>query len=222
MQLTETKAAPGMTLSLGKSMPGVSIFRCGGSWNPNMAKTNNQDCDLDLFAIYLDKNGKVTDQNQFYWYGNVDGKGTHNEDYYAGCVDQAAVMAKAQADAANILALLTKDNRTGEGDGDDETFFLNTAFLEPGCKMLVGINIFENAKRRQNFSMVDGAAFRLYDASGAVGISYDNISTSEHTDIETGVIFAEIWKTDSGDVRFQGLQQGVAGTLSDILNKYVA
>lgn len=60
--------------------------------------------------------------------------------------------------------VLSEDNRTGEGEGDDETIKISLDNI-PSDITEVGIfvNIFEAEKKNQNFGMVQGSYCRLVD-----------------------------------------------------------
>ena len=80
----------GQRVKLGKDMPLALI---GLGWDVNKYDGGN-DFDLDASAFLLDSNGKVRNDSDFIFYGNLK--------HSSGSVCH------------------TGDNRTGEGDGDDQ------------------------------------------------------------------------------------------------------
>ncbi|MBX4774743.1 TerD family protein, partial [Klebsiella oxytoca] len=83
----------GGNVSLSKAAPTMKNVLIGLGWDAR--STDGQDFDLDASAFLLAANGKVRGDADFIFYNNlksVDGSVTH-----------------------------TGDNRTGEGDGDDES-----------------------------------------------------------------------------------------------------
>ena len=86
----------GGNVSLSKTDPSLSRVRVGLGWDARA--TDGQDFDLDGSAFLLTVNGKVRSDSDFIFYNNlvsIDGSITH-----------------------------TGDNRTGEGDGDDEALII--------------------------------------------------------------------------------------------------
>lgn len=82
----------GGNVSLSKAAPTMKNVLVGLGWDAR--STDGQDFDLDASAFLLAANGKVRGDADFIFYNNLasaDGSVTH-----------------------------TGDNRTGEGDGDDE------------------------------------------------------------------------------------------------------
>ena len=82
----------GGNVSLTKEAPGITKTTVGLGWNPRV--TDGQAFDLDAIAFLVGENGKVRADTDFIFFNNLtssDGSVKHNG-----------------------------DNRTGEGDGDDE------------------------------------------------------------------------------------------------------
>lgn len=108
------------------------------------------------------------------------------------------------------------DNLTGEGDGDDETIEVNTAYLPPRVKYLV---VTVNSFRRQTFDMVENAFCNIYDEKKQKLVQM-NISEKGAF---TGVIMAVIernegqWKVKSIGKPTQGLV--AADMLPDIVGE---
>ena len=85
----------GQRVSLDK---GVRLALVGLGWDTNRYD-GSADFDLDASAFLLGANGKVRSDDDFIFYGNLQSK-------------DGSVMH-------------TGDNLTGEGDGDDETLFID-------------------------------------------------------------------------------------------------
>src|ERR1700710_582848 len=83
----------GGNLSLSKTDPTLVKILVGLGWDPRA--TNGQEFDLDASALLIGANGKVRSEKDFIFYNqlqSIDGSVAH-----------------------------TGDNRTGEGEGDDES-----------------------------------------------------------------------------------------------------
>ena len=98
------------------------------------------------------------------------------------------------------------DNRTGQGDGDDESAIIDFAKLNPKVENIVVVaTIYDADARRQNFGMVDNAYIRIVDnESGKEIARYD---LGESFSKETAVIFGEL-KRIAGDWDFQAVGKG--------------
>ena len=104
----------GGNVSLTKEAPGITKTTVGLGWNPRV--TDGAAFDLDAIAFLVNESGKVRADNDFIFFNNLkssDGSVVHNG-----------------------------DNRTGEGDGDDETLSIDlskvpTDVAKPVIKTLV-------------------------------------------------------------------------------------
>lgn len=134
-----------------KLTKGTKTARIGLSWDIN-SSGGGQDYDLDVMAIELDgKDGKCLGDPYAVFYNSVnktaDGKPTDPE----GAVVHSG------------------DNRTGQGDGDDEVILVDFTKLNPKSNaILFIINIYEGKERNQNFGQVRNAKARLYYSDSSV------------------------------------------------------
>lgn len=122
----------GQRVSLDK---GVRLALVGLGWDTNRYD-GSADFDLDASAFLLGANGKVRSDDDFIFYGNLqskDGSVTH-----------------------------TGDNLTGEGDGDDETLFIDFSKVPADVqKIAITVTIYEAQERGQNFGQVSNAYVRV-------------------------------------------------------------
>lgn len=181
----------GQNLSLTKTAPGVEKFSAGLGWD---ARTTTGDSfDLDAFAVLVDANGKARSEADFIFFnqtGDVtlaDGK---------------------NFDPANASVMYMGDNRTGEGDGDDETIELDLAKVPADvAKVVIAVSIFEAEQRSQNFGQVRNAFVRLVNKdNGNEEVRFD---LSEDYSTETAVVFAEVYR-NNGEWKFKAIGQGYA------------
>ena len=126
---------------------GVSILTrvvCGLGWDVNRYDGSAQ-FDLDAAAFMLDKTGKVRSENDFIFYNNTTGEGvTH-----------------------------TGDNRTGEGDGDDEQIIIDLNLIPADIdKIAFTVTIDKADERNQNFGMVENSYIRLFDEVSGIELLY--------------------------------------------------
>lgn len=163
----------------------------GLGWDVNRYD-GGYDFDLDASAFLLGANGKVQRDSDFVFYGNVaDPSGSVK---YGG------------------------DNKTGEGEGDDEQIFVNLQGIPANVeKVDFTVTIYEAAERRQNFGQVNNAYVRIVDeATGAELIRYD---LEEDFSIETAVVVGEIYR-HNGEWKFNAIGSGFQGGLEALCVNY--
>ena len=112
----------------------------------------------------------------------------------------------------------TGDNRTGVGDGDDETIEVDLTKVPPDiAKIVFAVTIHEADSRRQNFGMVSAAYIRVInDERGTEIARYD---LSEEASTETAMIFGEIYRY-SGEWKFRAIGQGFRGGIVPLIQSF--
>lgn len=180
----------GGNVNLSKEAPGLTNMTVGLGWDPRA--TDGQDFDLDAIAFLLDESGKVRNDSDFIFFNNLksgDGSVEH-----------------------------TGDNRTGEGDGDDESIKVNLAAVPADVnKIAVCAIIYEGQARNQNFGQVSDAFIRVINDNGNTEIARYDLSEDGST--ETAMIFGEIYR-HSGEWKFRAVGQGFAGGLGPLAASY--
>lgn len=165
----------GQTISLEKDS-GLTKVYMGCGWDPVQKKKGgllggifggggggSDSIDLDASVIVFDENKAKIDLVWFQQLKSRDGSIKHSG-----------------------------DNRTGEGDGDDEVIHVDLSVLDPRAKYLV---FTVNSFRGQSFDEVENAFARLVDATKKSEICrYTLTEKGRHT----GVIMASMHKTASG------------------------
>ncbi len=109
----------------------------------------------------------------------------------------------------------TGDNRTGDGDGDDETIhvFLDKVPAEIE-KLIIFVSIHDAEKLKQNFGQVLNAFVRLINKDTQEEVTRYDLSEAEDTAIYTSMIFGEIYRYQ-GDWKFKAVGRGVKGGLAE-------
>lgn len=102
------------------------------------------------------------------------------------------------------------DNRTGDGDGDDETITVDLTRLSSKIQYLVfTVNSFTG----QNFNQVENASCRVYDVNtGEVFAEYKLNEKGSHT----GLIMLKLYR-HSGDWKLQALGEVLNGRVAQQL-----
>jgi tellurium resistance protein TerD len=180
----------GGNISLSKSAPGLKKVVIGLGWDPRA--TDGAEFDLDASAFLLGGNDKVRSPADFVFYSQLksgDGSVVH-----------------------------TGDNRTGEGDGDDESLKIDLSAVPADVmKIPFVVTIHDATQRGQNFGQVSNAFIRVVNEETNAEIArYD---LSEDASIETAMNFGELYR-HSGEWKFRAVGQGYAGGLKAMCDQY--
>ncbi len=106
------------------------------------------------------------------------------------------------------------DNRTGDGDGDDEVVKVNLATVPAQIQKLVfAVSIHEHVERRQNFGMLKEAFIRIVDENTGRQIAIFDLD--EDASPDGTMIFGELVRNGS-DWRFVAVGQGFNFGLGEI------
>ena len=180
----------GANVNLSKEAPGLTAVFFGLGWD--VRTTTGEDFDLDASAFLLAAGDKVRGDDDFIFYNNLrssDGSLEH-----------------------------TGDNRTGEGDGDDEALTVELTRVPAEIqKIAIAVTIHEGESRRQSFGMVSNAVIRIVnDANGREISRYD---LAEDASTETAMIFGEVYR-HNGEWKFRAVGQGYASGLAGIAKDF--
>lgn len=180
----------GGNVSLSKTDPSLRKVRVGLGWDTR--STDGQEFDLDGSAFLLNGFDRVRSDLDFIFYNNlnsVDGSVTH-----------------------------TGDNRTGEGDGDDESLIINLDQVPLDvAKIAFTVTIHEAVARRQNFGQVSNAFMRVVNDETNVEIA--RFDLTEDASTETAMIFGELYRHND-EWKFRAVGQGFAGGLKAMCTKF--
>ncbi len=110
------------------------------------------------------------------------------------------------------------DNRTGEGEGDDEQVKISLATVPADVqKAVFAVTIYDAEARKQNFGMVSNAYIRIVNEDNNAEIArYD---LSEDASTETAMVFGELYR-HNGEWKFKAVGQGFAGGLSALASQH--
>lgn len=192
---TQAAAAPPATINLSKgdkidltkTNPGLSKIALGMGWDVKEGET----FDLDAFCYLLDSTGKLIDKaapdkNAICYFNNLKLPGvTHSG-----------------------------DNRTGVGDGDDETITVDVAALPATCEaVLFGVNIYN--KPGKSFGNVKNAHIRIYDATGDPTHSIARFDLSEEHSGKEAVMFGRLYKYNN-EWKWETINEGKNGNIAEL------
>jgi tellurium resistance protein TerZ len=181
----------GQTLSLAKNNPGLTRVFMGLGWDPIkkggflgglFGGGGKQEIDLDASVIVFDADKSSIETVYFGQMKSRDGSIRHGG-----------------------------DNRTGDGDGDDEVIHVDLSRLDPRAAHLV---FTVNSFRGQTFKEIDNAVARLVDETNGREIcSFTLKEQGPHT----GVVMASLSKgTDGWTMKAHG-NPATGSTVKDLV-----
>ncbi len=181
----------GQKVSLTKDNPGLNNVIVGIGWDINRFDTGG-DFDLDSAAFMLTDAGRVSNQDDFIFFGNL----THP----SGSVRHMG------------------DNLTGAGDGDDEQIRIELSKVPANISRIAfTVTIYDAEQRRQNFGQVSNAYVRIFDESN--GLELLRYDLGEDFSIETAAVFGELYK-NGAEWKFNAIGSGYQGGLAALCNNY--
>ena len=192
----------GQRISLSKEAPNLTKLMCGLGWD--VAKRsgggffsnfcNDQHYDLDASLICLDANGKLTDNKNVVFFGNL----RHSS---GSIIHQG-------------------DNLTGAGDGDDEVIIVDLPSVPAQiAKLVFTVNIYQCIERKQDFGQIENAFVRMVNLSNNKELARYNLSGKEYTGM-TGMILAEVYR-HNGEWKMAAIGNGVkVNSLGELVKSY--
>lgn len=110
------------------------------------------------------------------------------------------------------------DNRTGAGDGDDETVTIKFNAMPPeASRVAIIVTIHEGLQRKQNFGQIDDAYAKIYNDSNEVVVQYD---LDEDASGVTSMMFVEFKKNTAGEWVMAAVGEGFQKSLGDFFSAY--
>jgi tellurium resistance protein TerD len=180
----------GGNLSLTKTDPTLKNIIIGLGWDAR--PTDGADFDLDASAFMVKEDGKVRSDSDFIFYNQT--KST------CGSVEH------------------TGDNRTGAGDGDDESLIVILDKVPADIQRIVfTVTIHDADSRKQNFGQVSNAFIRVVNKDSSNEVA--RFDLSEDASIETAMVFGEIYK-HGDEWKFKAVGQGYSGGLAALARQY--
>jgi tellurium resistance protein TerD len=181
----------GQRIDLTKTNPGLTKAIIGLGWDTNKY-SGGHDFDLDASAFLADENSKCANDHDFIFYNNLQ--------HPSGAV------------------IHTGDNRTGEGDGDDEQLVVDFTKIPSHVHRIgITVTIHDAELRQQNFGQVSNAFVRLVDESNNQELL--RFDLGEDFSIETAVVFCELYR-HGNDWKFNAIGSGFSGGLAALCRNY--
>jgi tellurium resistance protein TerD len=181
----------GQRIDLTKTNPGLTKAIVGLGWDTNRY-SGGHDFDLDASAFLADINGKVVQDLDFVFYNNLI--------HPSGSVEH------------------TGDNRTGEGEGDDEQIKIDFSKVPSHIhRIAITVTIHDAESRNQNFGQVSNAFVRVVNEDNNQEIL--RFDLGEDFSVETAVVICELYR-HNGDWKFNAVGSGFAGGLAALCQNF--
>lgn len=181
----------GQKVDLTKGNAGLDSILVGLGWDTNKYDGGHE-FDLDVSIFMTGDSGKVENETNFVFYNNPqDGAGS---------------------------VIYSGDNRTGEGEGDDESVKVTLSKVPANVqKISFTVTIHEADARGQNFGQVSNAYIRIVDtAKNEELLRYD---LGEDYSIETAIVVAELYR-HNGEWKFAAVGSGFQGGLAALCRNF--
>ncbi|PPK95367.1 tellurium resistance protein TerD [Kineococcus xinjiangensis] len=180
----------GGNVSLTKEAPGMTRVTVGLGWDSNTF--TGTEFDLDAQAIMVGAGGKVPGDGYFVFFNQL----------------------KSPEGSVEHLG----DNRTGEGEGDDEQINVDLAAVPAEIdKVVFTVAIYDADTRRQSFGQVRNAFIRVVNSDNGTEVArYD---LSEDASTETAMVFGELYR-NGAEWKFRAVGQGYASGLRGIAQDF--
>lgn len=178
------EASNGISLDLKKESPKINRVKSLLNWTPHPVFVNStsQGFDLDLWAFVLNSSGKIDDGSKVIYF--------NNKNYNNGAV------------------VLPRDNRTGEGE-DDEEINVDLSKLPSDAEVVIYVFLYDAQTRNQHFGMIGGTSIVISDMdTGTNLVKYDITKDfNGQTAIAVGKISASGVFTPIGDAGVMSPQE---------------
>ncbi|MBE9145444.1 TerD family protein [Planktothrix mougeotii] len=155
----------------------------------------NADFDLDGFALLLDAQGKLKNQQEdVIYFGHLATK--------------------------NNTVIHSGDNLTGQGSGDDERIIIELKTLPAAYqRIILGVNIYHAEERKQHFGMVNNAFVRSIDATGKEIARYSLSGETTYSG-QISMLLGEL-SQQNGQWKFQALGTPLNLTLNGVVRSFM-
>lgn len=188
----------GQKVNLSKENAGLSKVLVGLGWDEAQKAKGGflaprpKPIDCDASALLL-KNGKLWNKTDIVYFGNLS--------HVTGAVQHMG------------------DNLTGAGEGDDEQILVDLSRIPAEYdRIVIVVNIYQAARRKQHFGMIQNAFIRLVDKQRNKEMCKYNL-TEDYAGM-TAMIFGEIYR-HNGEWTFSAIGQGTNDPgLSQLADRY--
>lgn len=177
----------GEKISLTKEAPGLNNILVGLGWDTNRYD-GGFDFDLDASVFLLGENKKVTSDSDLIFF--------NNKKHSSGSVEHMG------------------DNRTGEGEGDDEIIKIDLSKVPSNIhRIAFTVTIYDALTRKQNFGQVENSYIRIINPdSNEEVVRYD---LGEDFSVENAVVVGELYRHNN-EWKFNAIGSGFENNLEGL------
>ena len=189
IELDDNKVSVGDDINLTAKDPTLRNILIGAGWDLNAFDADA--LDLDISVIFLDREDMTREDQEFVFYNNkeaYDGAVTHNG-----------------------------DNRTGAGDGDDETISIDLQGVPLDIlKVLIIISIYKGGEKEQKMDMVRNAYIRIVNSENGMELVRYELDEALNDSKEAAMVAGSLnregpkWHFTPSDEFVEGGLAGVA------------
>jgi tellurium resistance protein TerD len=174
--------------NLTKEAPGLSEVKVGLSWDPT---EDGKNADADVSVFLLDESGKIPAEGYFVFYNNLT--------------------------SADGSVVHSGDNRTGDGEGDDEEIHMKLGAVSSNIVQIILVITIHNIDEGFHFGNVLNSSVRVYNKSnGGVLCQYTLNEAYAGCD---SLIVGRLFRSGS-DWEFEALGQAFEGGLGATVELY--
>lgn len=165
----------------------------GGLFGRFSGKTQTVDVDIDGSVIMLESNDRLARQSDIVYYGNL------------------------KSDCGSVRH--SGDNRTGDGDGDDEQIRIDLSKVPSRIeKLVVVLNIYNCERTGQHFGMLQNTYISLKDQSSEQELVHYDLT--ENYEGKTAMFVGEFYR-DGSDWKFAAIGEATKdSTLGKMSSRY--
>ncbi|MGE6370843.1 TerD family protein [Planococcus kocurii] len=179
----------GQKVDLTKTNPALTKIKVGLGWDTG---SNGRHFDLDVSALMVNEAGELAGKEGLVFYNNLK--------------------------SLDGAVQLTKDNRTGEGAGDDEEILIDLKKISFGIKKVVlAIHLYDGESKKQDFGQVANAYVQIDNAENGQQLHRYELGKDSLTG--TGVIAGEIY-LHNGEWKFAAIGQSSSDGLAELCKSY--
>ena len=185
----------GQRVDLTKGNAGLTKIMIGLGWDPVkqgfFKSSGSVDCDASV--IMLDANNKFSKKENLVYFGNLTST--------CGSVQHSG------------------DNRSGDGDGDDEKILVELGRVPAEiAKLIFVVNIYDCVNKKQDFGLIQNAYIRVVNQGNNQELL--KFQLSEDCAGKTSLIVGEIYRNNS-EWKFAALGEGTHEvSISEIVKRY--
>lgn len=173
---------------LTKREPGLKRIFAGLGWD--VADGHAADCDVSVFM--LGENNRIPSEGYFVFYNNLESE--------------------------DKSVRHSGDNRTGEGDGDDEVVNLDLGAVSSSVvQILFAVTIHDAEEKKQHFGIVQNARIRIVNTVSNIAIC--EYKLGEQFSDSDSMIIGRLFR-DGAEWKFEAMGDAFSGGLGALVGLY--